>query len=147
MASNIKEMNDTSNIKESKKRKIENKLQNNNDLLLPNNTDNIQCMTFNTKSTTMVNTSHQVKMYYGSNGIQFSCTCGDRWKINPPYNNCKHIGSIIANMVTVFVQNNYAKLNHIPNKNKKVKNNDGVSIEKNDQNMEDMIENFKQLMF
>lgn len=65
-----------------------------------------------------------------SNGVKMECTCGDKYGVTPRRNHCKHIGSIVGDIVKKFV------LNHIEYKDPK----------DDDSNIDDIIDKFKDML-
>jgi hypothetical protein len=58
---------------------------------------------FAVQSATDPKKSYNINIINGYQGVSFKCDCGDQWNINPPRNNCKHIGGVISNLIKEYV--------------------------------------------
>ena len=81
---------------------------------------------FDVTSATNNGTIYQINLSNTLQGVNFECSCGDQWNINPKRNNCKHIGSMLATLIRTYVQN------HITTKD--------------DINMDDLLDKFKTIL-
>jgi len=76
-----------------------------NSTLIPPKEDEYSTIKFNVNSTMDLNTKYNVYFTNSEDGILLSCNCGDKWKVNPRRNNCKHIGDIIYSFIKKYVEN------------------------------------------
>lgn len=125
---------------ENKKRRVENRLSNHDNLVLPTiQKPSIYNKTsFVVKSATQRDKEYIVQIMNGYEGILFECTCGDQYHVEPKRNNCKHIGGVISNIIKEYVKNNYV----VARNSKKQKNSNGNNLD-----IENIIDQFKTMMY
>lgn len=133
----------TNNYNPKKRKYIENKLSN-CDQLLPILNDKKSKISFTIQSSTDSNKFYDVIILNTANGIEYQCNCGEQWNINPPRNNCKHIGAVLSNLLKTYVLNHHIIMK---NNTKQLKINDNdTATHKDDLSIDDIIEQFKKFL-